>query len=258
MPDSVIDLDFNSLVDFLDIPIGCSDGVFEKFNSIPNGMTLGTSPERFFYQSGYRDNKVLLVAHADSFWDGMECPQHRIVQSGDILYSSSPDVGIAADNRGGCAIVWLLRELGHSILITDGEEQGLVGSKFLVDEHPDLAEEVQRDHQFVIQLDRANATDYKCYDVGSDSFREYIEATTGYLEPDRYSCTDIVELCTGICGVNLSVGFQHEHTPSENLNLNHWRNTLSICRRWLCLPDIPRFEIERESYDWGGYWDERP
>lgn len=244
LPTSDLNYDFNTLMGFLEIPLGSSDGVFERFNSIPNGMTLGTSPKRFFYSSGYRENRVLLVAHGDSSWDGTKCPQHKVIESEGVLRSSSPLHGVGADNRAGCALIWLLRELGHSILITDGEEQGLVGSKFLMGKYPDLAEEIQTTHQFVIQLDRANATDYKCYDVGSDSFRGYVETMTGYSEPDRWSCTDIVELCTEICGVNLSVGFQNEHTSAENLNLNHWRNTLDICREWLSQSDLPRFEVE--------------
>ena len=34
------------------------------------------------------------------------------------------DEGIGADDRAGCAILWLLKDSGHSLLVTNGEEIG--------------------------------------------------------------------------------------------------------------------------------------
>ena len=49
----------------------------------------------------------------------------------DGVYSSGDDLcGIGADDRAGCAMLWLLRDSGHSLLILDGEEHGQVGAAF--------------------------------------------------------------------------------------------------------------------------------
>jgi hypothetical protein len=66
---------------------------------------------------------------------------------------------------------------------------------------------------------------------------------TGYIEPDRYSYTDIVTLCREITGVNLSVGYRNEHSYKESLVLDEWLNTLNLCRRWLSEESLPRFPL---------------
>lgn len=105
----------------------------------------------------------------------------------------------------------------------------------------DIADEINDEHQFVIQFDRRNGTDFKCYSVGTDSFRKYIEQQTGYKEPDRIASTDIVNLCQNIARVNLSIGYYNEHESDEYLNVEEWKNTLELCRRWLSEGELPRF-----------------
>ncbi|MFA4958016.1 MAG: hypothetical protein WC556_13695 [Candidatus Methanoperedens sp.] len=108
-------------------------------------------------------------------------------------------------------------------------------------ENNDIKEEIQR-HQFAVQFDRRNRRDFKCYSVGTDDFREYLMEKTGYTEPDRDSYTDIVTLCRDICGVNLSIGYLNEHTNEEILLIDEWWDTLEMCRKWLCEPDLPKFK----------------
>ncbi|MFH0957653.1 MAG: hypothetical protein V1897_03030 [Pseudomonadota bacterium] len=47
-------------------------------------------------------------------------------------------------------------------------------------DNKDIADEINRDHQFVIQLGRRNGRDFKCYDVGTDQFKGYVAERTGY------------------------------------------------------------------------------
>ncbi|MGO8879455.1 MAG: hypothetical protein ACLPVO_01055 [Desulfomonilaceae bacterium] len=54
---------------FLEIPLGSADCVFDRFLEIPGAIYLGQGMERFLYVRGTRNNKVLLVAHADTYWD---------------------------------------------------------------------------------------------------------------------------------------------------------------------------------------------
>jgi hypothetical protein len=113
-----------------------------------------------------------------------------------------------------------------------------------VNENRDIVDEINLNHQFVVQLDRKNDKDFKCYSVGSDQFRAYIRQRTGYSEPDYTSSSDIVTICLYICGVNLSIGYRNEHSDHEHLIVAEWANTLSICRQWLSESKLPRFSLE--------------
>lgn len=187
---------------------------------------------------------MLLVAHADTFWDELYgryvgYQPWGLVEDNGVIRNIQG--GLGADDRAGCALVWLLRDMGHSILITNGEEQRQKGSNYLMNQHHDIADQINSQHQFVIQVDRRNGRDFKCYSVGTDEFRAYVSRVTGFSEPDRRSYTDIVALCRNICGVNLSIGYYNEHTEDEYLVVSEWKNTLNLCRRWLSEDKLPRF-----------------
>ncbi len=245
--------DTDLLMRFLEIPLGRSEEVFRRFSSIETAVVRGAGLKRFLYARGWRENKVLLVAHADTYWDQnygyTDSAPHRAVLSGGVIRSLDSRYGLGADDRAGCAILWLLRDLGHSLLITDGEEHGQQGSSWLMEANQDIAEEINRDHRFVVQFDRRNGNDYKCYRVGTEEFRRYVEQKTGYTEPDRRSSTDIVSICRDITGVNLSIGYRNEHTADECLCLNEWQGTLDVCRRWLSEQKLPRFTRWQQGYE---------
>jgi hypothetical protein len=140
---------------FLEIPLGCADGVFDRFLEIPGAIYRGEGLKRFLYARGSRSNKVLLVAHADTFWDREygynPSPIHKIkIEDGNIT-AVNEEFGLGADDRAGCAMLWLLKDLGHSLLVTNGEEKGQLGSSWLMDHNKDIAHEINQDHQFVIQ-----------------------------------------------------------------------------------------------------------
>ncbi len=230
---------------FLEIPLGSADGVFDRFLEIPGAIYRGEGLERFLYIRGARSNKVLLVAHADTDWDREygddPGPAHEIkIENGEIR-AVDDQFGLGADDRAGCAMLWLLKDLGHSLLVTNGEEHGQQGSSWLMSDNKDIAEEINQDHQFVIEFDRRNGRDFKCYDVGTDKFRSYVTDKTGYTEPDRGSTTDIRTLCREVTGVNLSVGYHKEHGNQEHLNIAEWEHTLNLCCRWMTERELPGF-----------------
>jgi hypothetical protein len=233
---------------FLEIPLGTADGVFDCFLEIPGAIYRGDGLERFLYVRGSRSNKVLLVAHADTFWDREYGPDpgpvHKIkIEDGNIT-AVNEEFGLGADDRAGCAVLWLLKDLGHSLLVTNGEENGQTGSSWLMSENKAIADEINRDHQFVIEFDRRNGRDFKCYDVGTDEFRSYVAEKTGYTEPDRRSSTDIKILCRDIAGVNLSIGYHNEHHDNEHLKIAEWENTLNVVKEWLSEPNLERFALQ--------------
>lgn len=230
------------LEEFLKMPISKTDQVFNKFIELDGSVTRGEGVKRYVYIPGWRKNKVLLVAHADTYWQE-DYERNGNFEGLELMYENGKYINaFGADDRAGCAILWLLKDLGHSLLITSGEENQQIGAKFLMEENIDLAEEINKEHQFIVEFDRRGRNDYKCYDVGTDEFRKYIEMVTGYQEPDRKSSTDIKVLCKEICGVNLSLGYYKEHTNETYLVYEEWLHTLNLARRWLNSENLPKFK----------------
>ena len=205
----------------------------------------------FVYVPGKRADRVVLIAHADTVWDEYYLRElypyvdlkladrlpdmaHKPVFDGQFVYQNgSLDWGIGADDRAGCAMLWLLRDSGHSLLITDGEEHGQISSHYLTENYPAIAEELNH-HRYMIQLDRRGGTDYKTYSLPvTYEFCRFIETHTGFTDAGKTARTDIVALCSRICCVNLSVGYRREHTPQEFLSYPDWLNTLTIVSRML-------------------------
>ena len=237
--------EINVLKNFLNYPLGSANPILDRFSELKGSVRRGDGSEQFVYIGGKRKNRVLLVAHADTVWDTNEdntvLSDHDVKFNNGIFSSGTQGVGIGADDRAGCAILWLMKDLGHSLLITNGEEQGLLGSKWLMEHNEDIAEEINYSHRFAVQFDRRDSNNYKCYNVGTKDFREYLGQETGYSEPDRASYTDIVSLCRRITGVNLSIGYYNEHTENEMLVVREWIHTLEMSRTWLENDYLPLF-----------------
>ncbi|MCL2740932.1 MAG: hypothetical protein FWE70_02330, partial [Oscillospiraceae bacterium] len=198
--------DLDVLRGFLNCPLTGTAEVFERFRTVKGALfreAEAGGKQRYLYVEGSRENKVVLVAHADTYADDWYKGCHREVNDGRVIVedgesfkavdgSGAPQL-LGADDRAGVAMLWLLRDCGHSLLITDGEECGQIGSEWLT-EDKDMIDSLNGRHQFMVQLDRRNAKDAKCYCVGTDEFMGYIYNMTGYTEPDKGSSTDICTL----------------------------------------------------------------
>ena len=256
MPISSQDLDV--LTHFLSFPLNSATKLLEQFRSLPGSVAPEAPPselQQFVYVPGSRKDRVLLLAHADTVWDDnyIAFPDSTIWQrlvskkksNGQlILCGENPEFGIGADDRAGCAILWQLRDSGHSLLLLNGEECGQQGACYLREAYPELFAEINQ-HQFALQFDRRNAIDYKVYHLPvSQAFHAYIQKNTGYLEPDRNACTDICTICQNICGANLSVGYYNEHRATEYLNVEEWQHTLEITRKMLA-KECPHFPMRK-------------
>ena len=226
-----------TLVDFLSMPISESKSVLNVFASLPGALCHFDGEHRnFVYVPGTRKDRVILVAHADTVWDGDTRAKQSVELIDGVIYGTNKEVGIGADDRAGCAILWLLRESGHSLLVTDGEERGAIATAHLIEKYPELASEIN-DHAYAIQLDRRNSSDYKVYNLPvTEEFMDFIEDNTGYKIPDSRSGTDIVVLCKRICGANLSVGYRNEHTENETIVLDDWYKTLTLLEKMITPP----------------------
>ena len=234
---------------FINMRVSNTEDVFEAFRSLDRVIEdHGKGKERYLYIPGKRDDRCLLIAHADTYFD--EFYQENVVES-DIEYkegnyvSNSDVVGIGADDRAGCAILWLLRDSGHSLLILDGEEHGQIGAKYLRDSNRDLFNEIN-EHSFLLQLDRRGRKEYKYYHlpVGEDFIR-YIEDATKFTFTQGKGKTDICTLCEKACGVNLSIGYYDEHTPDERLNYNEWLDTYNVVKGMIEKP-LKKYKLKSE------------
>jgi hypothetical protein len=216
--------------------------VFERFQTLAGAGSIprGKDHTRFLYIPGHRPDHVLLLAHADTSWDAMPSYPAQIQYEDGVYSSKTANQGIGADDRAGCAMIWEMRDLGHSLLITSGEEHHQIASHWIAEHNPDVLAELNA-HQFMVQFDRRNAMDFKCYSVGTDNFREYIKEKTKFTEPDRKDRTDIIVLARQICGVNLSVGYHDGDRVEETLVFAEWEQNLRLFREWLGPAGLPRF-----------------
>ena len=231
--------DLEVLREFLSLPHQ-SSAVLDKFAALNGAVRKSGGEEKgFVYIPGKREKGVLLVAHADTVADAN---QKVALEEKDGVIRNTAGV-LGADDRAGCAMLWLLRESGHGLLVTDGEENGCIGARFLRDGCPDIFGEINGRYQFMVQIDRRNDRDYKCYDVGTDEFRIYVEDKTGFSEPNRDWSTDIRVLCKKICGVNLSCGYHNEHHKDEYIVTSEWLGTLALLRKWLAEDKFPKFPL---------------
>ena len=231
---------------FLNCSLDSENEVFEKFFSLKNARLYGNNGNNdCVYVPGSKSDRVLLVAHADTVCDYYGEHEFFLDEKG-VYRSKGKDYGLGADDRAGCAILWLLKDSGHSLLITNKEEKGSIGASNVKAHNRDLFRELN-EHQYIIEFDRRNGRDYKVYNLPvTDEFKRFIEKQTGFVEADTNSSTDITVLCDKICGANLSVGYYDEHKVKECLVYDEWQNTLNIARKML-EPAQKKFLLEGKN-----------
>ncbi len=247
-------VDSYSLVEyFLRMPLAGTDELFSLFSTLPNAVQgIGEkSKQRYVYIPGTRADRLLLVAHADTVWDTNykknENADAGIIFEDGVFRGSNPEVGIGADDRAGCAMLWALRECGHSLLLLDGEEKGKIGARYLQKSNPNLFRELNR-HRFMIELDTRgvdfclfNQVDY------TENFKKYILENLGVKEDtqNKGGC-DLQILCHKICGVNIAVGYHKQHSPAEYLRLCEWERTYGMIGEFL-KKTHPKFTVSKKK-----------
>lgn len=218
------------LLEFLSYPLKDAEPLLARFAQLPNARYIRSEnrSQRFVYIPGSRKDRVLLVAHADTAWDRnfpWTQDEPELLVDGDSVCSASAQKGIGADDRGGCALLWLLRHSGHSLLLLDGEEQGALSAKYLRDCHPALHRELNR-HGYIMELDLMGQGYCHYHQVPvTRRFTRYIEERFQVKPLPRKLNCDIPSLCRRACGVNLSIGVYAMHSNREQLSLPQWYGT---------------------------------
>ena len=235
-----------TLEEFLSYPLHTADDIFARFESIP-GAIAGRGDnalERYVCIPGNRKNKLVLVAHTDTVWDDAYGKPARTTVCFENGYyrSTNPDCGIGADDRAGCAMLWALRNCGHSLLIVSGEEKGKIGANYLRKHNPRLFRHLNR-HQFMIELDWCGTGGCLYNQVdNTQSFKDYIAAQLGFRDDQQKGGCDLQVLCQKVCGVNIGVGYHSNHSPAETLNVAEWEHTYQALSSFLQL-EHPKFSI---------------
>lgn len=231
---------------FLNMPLSDGGEIFRLFSQLP-GAVSASGPEklqRYVYVPGTREDAVVLVAHADTVWDSAYGNPHDGVLAlhNGFFYSQNPDCGIGADDRAGCAMLWALRNSGHSLLVLDGEERGKHGARYLRTSNKQLFQELNR-HRFMMEFDW-KGTGGCLYDQVDNTkvFQQHIAQRLGFQDDRVKGGCDLQILCHKICGVNVGVGYHSFHMPQECLCVSEWENTLEKVCLFLQQPQ-PRFPV---------------
>jgi len=194
---------------------------------------------------------IALVAHMDTVFP--KAPK-------DVFYDREKGViwsptGLGADDRAGIFAIIKLIQLGYrpTVLFCADEEIGALGAEQLVHDYPQPIEPIN----FIIELDRRGTNDCVFYNCDNKDFIHYIESA-GFVE-DWGSFSDISEICPvwEIAGVNLSIGYEDEHTTSEILKVNPMMDTIWKVRKifdegeWSSFKYVPK---SWSRYGWDGLY----
>lgn len=210
--------------------------------------------------------RVCLVAHVDTVHEDTGWGYGMVSRSGkvrkakdtdkELYYDSSKRVywspdGLGADDRAGvyaCLQIFDSMPESHKpiILFTDGEEYGGIGANEVVC-LLDTDYSVLKDVSYFIELDRKGGNDCVFYNGESREFKRYIKGF-GFKE-DMGSFTDISIICpeVGICGVNLSVGYYHQHTDKEILKMDELEAAIATVKSMIKANDGTKWVLHKKK-----------
>ena len=186
------------------------------------------------------DIPIALVAHLDTVF---KSPPENIYYDRVKNVMWSPD-GLGADDRAGVySIVQIVQKvdskLKPTVIFTTDEELGDLGAQQLVLDYPNVITELK----YIIELDRRGTNDCVFYQCANSKFEEYVE-NFGFVT-NFGSFSDISVICPawGVAGVNLSIGYQNEHSESEILHVGQMYNTIKRVLKMLEVAETaPSFE----------------
>lgn len=192
------------------------------------------SGEKYIYAAG--DVPIALVAHLDTVFTSLPEAIYYDEKQG-VLWS--PD-GLGADDRAGVfAILKILQGgLRPTVIFCDEEEIGGIGAGTLAADYSKPPSELN----YIIELDRRGTSDCVFYDCYNVKFIDYVESF-GFIE-NFGSFSDISMICPKwkIAGVNLSIGYEDEHSFIETLHTAPLLSTIQKVKKMLSEENIPKFE----------------
>lgn len=202
----------------------------------------------YIYAEG--DIPIALVAHLDTVFPTPPTDIYYDTRKG-VLWSPQ---GLGADDRAGVfSILKIIRSgLKPHVIFTTDEERGGLGAMQLTIMQPVSP---FKELKYIIQLDRRGTNDCVFYDCDNETFSAYIQ-TFGFSEAIG-SFSDISEICPvwGIAGVNLSVGYENEHSIGETLHIGPLFDTINKVKNLLRdAKNIDKFNYVPSKYSYYRNW----
>ena len=201
------------------------------------------------------DIPVALVAHMDTVFTA---PPDNIFYDRVKNVMWSPD-GLGADDRAGVySIVQILKQgLKPTVIFTTDEEKGALGASALVGDFPIAPTELK----YIIELDRRGSVDCVFYDCDNPTFEEYVEGFGFVTAWGTFSDISIICPAWEVAGVNLSIGYEDEHSYTEILYVGRMLSTIKKVITMLqdASIDMEKFEYIPLEYSkffskvYGGY-----
>lgn len=201
------------------------------------GFTVTKGKNRYAYKPGKCSTSPLIVCHADTVRAGGE-------EGHSYAYKDGVANSIALDDRLGItAMLYMLDNcMGDcAALVCDNEEIGQsTAQQFNADSSPN----------WMVELDR-RGTDVVCYEYDTPLLRGMLEWAD--FKVGRGSFSDICYLDhLGVCGFNVGVGYQLEHTDQCHANLTDTFSQLTKLKKFYSkFKDVPlNYEPTRYKYDY--------
>ena len=196
---------------------------------------------------------ICLIAHMDTVFS--HPPYHD-----DFFYDSHKKVlwnpgGSGFDDRAGIYIILNILEAGYRphIIFTDEEEIGGIGAYSLVTDYPDCP---FKDCRALIQLDRAYKDDCVFYQCDNKDFEKYISSFGFKFSIGTFTDISIIAPSWKIAAVNLSVGYEDEHTSCERLHCDWCDATFNKVKRILSLCiGMKKYVYIRREYNYSHLYD---
>lgn len=183
------------------------------------------------------DVPIALVAHLDTVF---KTPVSNLYydQRKGVLWSPE---GLGADDRAGVFAILKILQDGYrpSVIFTTDEEQGGLGAYALA-----MRECPIPGLKYMIELDRQGSKDCVFYDCYCPEFVDYVESFGFCKQYGSFSDISFLMPEWQVCGVNLSVGYEDEHSYTELLRVGPLFDTICKVKVMLSEKEIPNFKYD--------------
>lgn len=189
---------------------------------------------------------ILLVAHLDTVPELFNEPPKCIVRSSWYSFETEKiidnyvydqEVGLGADDRAGVLAILSLVHAGYypDILFTLGEETGGAGAQEFTEwcKIDNLCSMGKWNWKCIIELDRQGDGEAVYYGCKNECFQDVIDSFGFSTQKGTFSDVSIICPKLRVAGVNLSIGYFHEHTPKEYLDIAAWERTVGQLEKLL-------------------------
>ena len=208
-------------------------------------------------------HRTLFVAHVDTVHSSTGVNTVRKTET--HWHADGSQLG--ADDGAGVALLMHMmhNEIAGYYIFTQGEERGGVGAKYLADNYKTLLSEFDRaiafdrrgidsviTHQGYGRCCSNEFGESLCRELGKDNDNlMHLNDDTG-VYTDTAEFTDMIAECT-----NISVGYMHEHTVNEELNMVYFNQLANavLAVDWDFLPVVRDPSVpdpdDYVQYKWG-------